>query len=166
MIRRPPRSTLFPYTTLFRSIVGGGGAGAAAGRAAVETRCVRLAELPCRGAGLPSLDGQSAGYFGSRVDNLRGDCLLLRGAACVAARWLAAAVLLAAGNDADHDVAVLPDLGQHADSGLRHRRSDSVGVGLSAARPGAQNIGPDAAAGLHPEAVRVGSAAPGDAAAH
>src|SRR5689334_24761237 len=26
MIRRPPRSTLFPYTTLFRS--GGGGAGA------------------------------------------------------------------------------------------------------------------------------------------
>src|SRR3712207_5278089 len=31
MIRRPPRSTLFPYTTLFRSVVGGGvvGAGAA-----------------------------------------------------------------------------------------------------------------------------------------
>src|SRR3712207_8913468 len=25
MIRRPPRSTLFPYTTLFRSIVGHGG---------------------------------------------------------------------------------------------------------------------------------------------
>src|SRR3712207_9284272 len=25
MIRRPPRSTLFPYTTLFRSIVVGGG---------------------------------------------------------------------------------------------------------------------------------------------
>src|SRR2546429_4367607 len=24
MIRRPPRSTLFPYTTLFRSVVGGG----------------------------------------------------------------------------------------------------------------------------------------------
>src|SRR3712207_8110425 len=24
MIRRPPRSTLFPYTTLFRSILGGG----------------------------------------------------------------------------------------------------------------------------------------------
>src|SRR3712207_8301068 len=24
MIRRPPRSTLFPYTTLFRSFVGGG----------------------------------------------------------------------------------------------------------------------------------------------
>src|SRR2546427_4768295 len=27
MIRRPPRSTLFPYTTLFRSIDGGGVAG-------------------------------------------------------------------------------------------------------------------------------------------
>src|SRR5437762_4600187 len=25
MLRRPPRSTLFPYTTLFRSIGGGGG---------------------------------------------------------------------------------------------------------------------------------------------
>src|SRR2546422_11496851 len=24
MIRRPPRSTLFPYTTLFRSVLGGG----------------------------------------------------------------------------------------------------------------------------------------------
>src|SRR5688572_31246295 len=24
MIRRPPRSTLFPYTTLFRSLLGGG----------------------------------------------------------------------------------------------------------------------------------------------
>src|SRR2546422_2277893 len=32
MIRRPPRSTLFPYTTLFRSPAGGsGGAGASAG---------------------------------------------------------------------------------------------------------------------------------------
>src|SRR3712207_6983899 len=28
MIRRPPRSTLFPYTTLFRSQGAGGGAGA------------------------------------------------------------------------------------------------------------------------------------------
>src|SRR2546427_6724453 len=29
MIRRPPRSTLFPYTTLFRSAGGGAAAGAA-----------------------------------------------------------------------------------------------------------------------------------------
>src|SRR2546426_6463562 len=27
MIRRPPRSTLFPYTTLFRSVIVGGGFG-------------------------------------------------------------------------------------------------------------------------------------------
>src|SRR2546430_12709450 len=31
MIRRPPRSTLFPYTTLFRSRRGGGGAGGSSG---------------------------------------------------------------------------------------------------------------------------------------
>src|SRR3712207_6963909 len=30
MIRRPPRSTLFPYTTLFRSAPAGSGTGAAA----------------------------------------------------------------------------------------------------------------------------------------
>src|SRR2546425_7941284 len=32
MIRRPPRSTLFPYTTLFRSLVASGKAGARAMR--------------------------------------------------------------------------------------------------------------------------------------
>src|SRR3712207_8963119 len=31
MIRRPPRSTLFPYTTLFRSVLGDAGADAASG---------------------------------------------------------------------------------------------------------------------------------------
>src|SRR3712207_7079775 len=43
MIRRPPRSTLFPYTTLFRSVFGGeaegdvhDGAGVRRGVAAVE----------------------------------------------------------------------------------------------------------------------------------
>src|SRR3712207_7738736 len=34
MIRRPPRSTLFPYTTLFRSRQGPGGSGAGRGGAA------------------------------------------------------------------------------------------------------------------------------------
>src|SRR5258705_5150995 len=33
MIRRPPRSTLFPYTTLFRSLRSGGGGGFGAGAA-------------------------------------------------------------------------------------------------------------------------------------
>src|SRR3712207_9043820 len=54
MIRRPPRSTLFPYTTLFRSLllsgeargrqVLGGGRGAHRYRRAVPQRPVRLAD--------------------------------------------------------------------------------------------------------------------------
>src|SRR5256885_6241101 len=43
MIRRPPRSTLFPYTTLFRSLLGGGEVG-------FQTRIVdagvQVAEVP------------------------------------------------------------------------------------------------------------------------
>src|SRR2546430_11595793 len=41
MIRRPPRSTLFPYTTLFRSRRGCVG---------VPARCARLREPDARGA--------------------------------------------------------------------------------------------------------------------
>src|SRR3712207_7442211 len=36
MIRRPPRSTLFPYTTLFRSIIAGVAPGAALSGLAVD----------------------------------------------------------------------------------------------------------------------------------
>src|SRR5256885_11984482 len=40
MIRRPPRSTLFPYTTLFRSGVGNGGSGGVGARVAgVDRAC-------------------------------------------------------------------------------------------------------------------------------
>src|SRR5256885_14741263 len=38
MIRRPPRSTLFPYTTLFRSVID-------------SIRCRRRAWAPCRYSG-------------------------------------------------------------------------------------------------------------------
>src|SRR3712207_8892108 len=44
MIRRPPRSTLFPYTTLFRSRGGGVRAHAASGRAAAR-RAGRAGEV-------------------------------------------------------------------------------------------------------------------------
>src|SRR3712207_6978436 len=40
MIRRPPRSTLFPYTTLFRSVVGR----VAVGGAALEVEALPLGE--------------------------------------------------------------------------------------------------------------------------
>src|SRR3712207_7217011 len=42
MIRRPPRSTLFPYTTLFRSAVPAGHAGVAAGVPRARHRAPRL----------------------------------------------------------------------------------------------------------------------------
>src|SRR3712207_8654061 len=48
MIRRPPRSTLFPYTTLFRSLLGGQRAGLA------FQRFLRL--LGVEPAGLPALE--------------------------------------------------------------------------------------------------------------
>src|SRR2546423_73620 len=41
MIRRPPRSTLFPYTTLFRSIVSGFGAFRGQLNLKIETDVVR-----------------------------------------------------------------------------------------------------------------------------
>src|SRR5258708_31000219 len=42
MIRRPPRSTLFPYTTLFRSLLEQGGAGARHGECALQRLARRL----------------------------------------------------------------------------------------------------------------------------
>src|SRR3712207_7348072 len=53
MIRRPPRSTLFPYTTLFRS---GASGGTAQGRCLGEERCLR-ARLQGAGTDPPCLRG-------------------------------------------------------------------------------------------------------------
>src|SRR5687768_17941886 len=39
MLRRPPRSTLFPYTTLFRSSSGVQGCGARIGKELTSSRC-------------------------------------------------------------------------------------------------------------------------------
>src|SRR5260221_5255657 len=50
MIRRPPRSTLFPYTTLFRSTRGPAAGRDHAGRP--DLRC--WSELACHGRGLPA----------------------------------------------------------------------------------------------------------------
>src|SRR3989454_7292975 len=54
MIRRPPRSTLFPYTTLFRSRLLGGGLGA------------RL-RLPQRPADRARLIGDAVGQLGDAL---------------------------------------------------------------------------------------------------
>src|SRR3712207_7880908 len=53
MIRRPPRSTLFPYTTLFRSVARGHGA------------------QTCPGARMGTLGEGKTGATGSRLGKLR-----------------------------------------------------------------------------------------------
>src|SRR2546426_3302533 len=58
MIRRPPRSTLFPYTTLFRSAV-----------AALPRPALRKSFLFFLGLGARArLDGRSASTFNARLD--------------------------------------------------------------------------------------------------
>src|SRR3712207_7367794 len=65
MIRRPPRSTLFPYTTLFRSLVG-----------VVRVRHRRyLPRQICWRAGIPS---QRIDWTDSRVSGLSSESLTAR----------------------------------------------------------------------------------------
>src|SRR2546430_13278722 len=50
MIRRPPRSTLFPYTTLFRSLGAGAAPGSdASARRRVQRLCAELPDQPRSG---------------------------------------------------------------------------------------------------------------------
>src|SRR3712207_6858169 len=64
MIRRPPRSTLFPYTTLFRS-----GAAVAAGRAG---RSGALGSAAARAGGRGRGAGAAAGEEGLRLRRRTG----------------------------------------------------------------------------------------------
>src|SRR5215471_12517928 len=57
MIRRPPRSTLFPYTTLFRSHSGFAVLNAGDGPTAVRIARTRHPDLVILDIGLPGLDG-------------------------------------------------------------------------------------------------------------
>src|SRR3712207_7530888 len=57
MIRRPPRSTLFPYTTLFRSALGLGDAA----RQSVPAYCIGDRRLQV-GPGVPGLDQRPAKF--------------------------------------------------------------------------------------------------------
>src|SRR5688572_31380245 len=62
MIRRPPRSTLFPYTTLFRSQRHG---------AREEGRPRRKSQLSCRAARVPHPPGADEGIGAPVVGQLR-----------------------------------------------------------------------------------------------
>src|SRR2546426_6547328 len=71
MIRRPPRSTLFPYTTLFRSTTRGEGAGGCIRKERplqeVEAGC-GAASAPLRCAGLRCTAQRSGGGATSSFD--------------------------------------------------------------------------------------------------
>src|SRR3712207_9016548 len=58
MIRRPPRSTLFPYTTLFRSQDGDGRRGRGA-RSAARSRAGRLRDADSAGDEAARANGES-----------------------------------------------------------------------------------------------------------
>src|SRR5438874_10652150 len=75
MIRRPPRSTLFPYTTLFRSrrrgdaVVAAGGAGPGAGPALVAVHQAEAAAAAASGpARRPRRDRKSTRLNSSHVE--------------------------------------------------------------------------------------------------
>src|SRR5207237_10730922 len=81
MIRRPPRSTLFPYTTLFRSrvpdgrcrVVAAAGCAGEAKRAGVAARACRRAGPEGQGLGAALCLGDPAGLSQS-VDRRRPLC--------------------------------------------------------------------------------------------
>src|SRR2546430_11738789 len=56
MIRRPPRSTLFPYTTLFRSLFGAATPRVISHRATESAQRAWKALLPRRDARVPAVD--------------------------------------------------------------------------------------------------------------
>src|SRR5258707_4166882 len=60
MIRRPPRSTLFPYTTLFRSLQANGADGVALGSLGSELTVVGKVVPKQQGAGPPLGAGPTA----------------------------------------------------------------------------------------------------------
>src|SRR2546429_5169077 len=69
MIRRPPRSTLFPYTTLFRS---GWIRGAAGGTAAAPRCCARRGAPGCRPQAAASKDGGTEDRKSTRLNSSHG----------------------------------------------------------------------------------------------
>src|SRR2546422_7018862 len=70
MIRRPPRSTLFPYTTLFRSIVSDGstdGTDDIVKKYAVEHKWIELVRMPTRSTYAPQRSEEHTSELQSRL---------------------------------------------------------------------------------------------------
>src|SRR3712207_7007639 len=69
MIRRPPRSTLFPYTTLFRSAVGAGGHIHLVALLQPDEPDIRARAIPC----LATVEGRQILARGDRSSRRAGD---------------------------------------------------------------------------------------------
>src|SRR3712207_8100248 len=72
MIRRPPRSTLFPYTTLFRSLAMGLAESSSVERVEVEF-LGRIAERDTRPLGLATLVGALSGHVEEEINEVRSE---------------------------------------------------------------------------------------------
>src|SRR2546422_3120569 len=79
MIRRPPRSTLFPYTTLFRSRLRRAGGAVRRGDLGAARRAVRAARSARELAGIPSRPdgGRSEEHTSELQSRLHLVCRLL-----------------------------------------------------------------------------------------
>src|SRR3712207_7607381 len=64
MIRRPPRSTLFPYTTLFRSSCSGSSSSGRAGASSLTAASLRAGGGRSSTAGLVAVEGQPQAVHG------------------------------------------------------------------------------------------------------
>src|SRR5690625_6098474 len=67
MIRRPPRSTLFPYTTLFRSLTQAGSSSAASACSASAAACSRSPPTEARRSEEHTSELQSRGHLVCRL---------------------------------------------------------------------------------------------------
>src|SRR3712207_6709847 len=81
MIRRPPRSTLFPYTTLFRSVVGPHGASRNDERVVIPGGDLGYALLNSEGLSRVDVAVHGLGFAGLQTDDVDRrtrllDCLL------------------------------------------------------------------------------------------
>src|SRR2546427_7618820 len=71
MIRRPPRSTLFPYTTLFRSLLSSDGSGAIMQIQGKLCETGQAATVTIEGSQIVAVDQQGSGVRGEGSGNAK-----------------------------------------------------------------------------------------------